>query len=1406
MSISLPPKGSAAKKLGSYFTPLKVEAQASPNMTVRVSEGSFWTANNEYVEYIGGTSPNISAPLSDAKWVLVTITSNGMINIVDGVPSGNPELPPPSTYKNELPLAAIFVGDTTTAITNDMIFDLRPLWSIPPDSVSQDQLNDFATKIYVDNGLALKANIDGTNSANFTLNLGGASINDSGIYIDRYSGPNVGIRFNETASYGSPPTVTPMWEFTNDGVTWNPIGVSSGNYYTKSDLNSGALDFRYFTQNDLLVTGSLDVRYYTQDYIDNNFAPDVHQHQITDIIGLANPINTINGRGPDGPNGEISFSLNDLSDVFSTGPAESHVIVYRNSFGEYRNEQLSTNDLSDIDTSSNIPTVGEVLIHTGSLFANRKLVKADISDFTGGEFVLVTNVAGDPYDPLDPSTWVDQSIWGLKTFENGIVVKDSLTVTGNNTSIETTELRVKDPHIDLNYQNAITDPSAFTAGIRIDRSTIAGSPSSEPPAIIQWDENAGQWEFGVVGSTQPILGGSHTHNSTQVVDFAARVTSELNNNNNLNEIADVTYVSAPSTGDYLRYGAVSWENRNFASDFTAELNVNSLNELSDVTYLGSPSLSVGNFLQWDGTQWVNHIPVKSDISDFVESDYIHTTGNETKVGDLTINGNFTVGNGVGSVTTINSETVNIRDSVITLNAGESGNGVSGGSGTSGIMVDRGGYQDAMLWWSEAAGTWLAHYSVTGGSPISPSLAVGQLSFVGHNHVLTDITDVSVTASEVNSLAGIYTGARPHLGATPTVSQQILDTITRVGDTMDPGANLVFQAGGEVLGLPTTPSSSDAAVSKYYADTTFVDAAGDTMSGNLDMGTINRIVNVADPVDPNDVVNFGFADNRYLNVSGDTMLGDINMGLNSITNLADPLANDHAVNLGFADNRYVNVTGDTMTGQLNMGLNDIVFAGGEVLGLPATPSVPGAATSAAYVDAHINDNTVHLDAPQNTFLDGLQLTGTPALTSADVNQLIGITGNVQALLDTKTDKLVPAVDRNLAALDIATGNIVDSGVVVNDSGTTVNEIWTANKIDTTKADKIVPALVGNLAGLDATGNLTDSGLILNDSGNLVSEIWSANKIDTTKADKVVGAVNGNFAALDGSGNLLDSGANISTFALASHTHVSTEITDWATAFTTELGNNSINALGDVTNNVAQVGDFLRWNGTIWDNVPPSSITAFVRGTGNIDETVTGQKTFQDAAFFQSSVSINGVTSINNNLTVTGNLTVQGDQITIGDEIVTSPRITLNSGGDTASAEGGGVILDRDSGSPITQNPAAILWDETGGQRWKAGVYDPTTGKSSIENIALENTTVAQPYYDLQTASGAAVYTLPFGVPAPIAGKTGIQVFVNGIKQIEGVGKAYTVDYSNPAQTVVTFNAGSEPALGDDVEFYGFGYIA
>ncbi len=55
----------------------------------------------------------------------------------------------------------------------------------------------------------------------------------------------------------------------------------------------------------------------------------------------------------------------------------------------------------------------------------------------------------------------------------------------------------------------------------------------------------------------------------------------------------------------------------------------------------------------------------------------------------------------------------------------------------------------------------------------------------------------------------------------------------------------------------------------------------------------------------------------------------------------------------------------------------------------------------------------------------------------------------------------------------------------------------------KADKVSGATSGNLAGLDANGNLTDSGLAKNDSGTGTDDLWSADKIANEIQDKVNG---------------------------------------------------------------------------------------------------------------------------------------------------------------------------------------------------------------------------------------------------------------------------------------------------------------
>lgn len=63
--------------------------------------------------------------------------------------------------------------------------------------------------------------------------------------------------------------------------------------------------------------------------------------------------------------------------------------------------------------------------------------------------------------------------------------------------------------------------------------------------------------------------------------------------------------------------------------------------------------------------------------------------------------------------------------------------------------------------------------------------------------------------------------------------------------------------------------------------TLINADNAVMTGNLDMSN-NRIVNLADPINPTDALNLQTGDARYVNVTGDTMTGDLALGGNQLT--------------------------------------------------------------------------------------------------------------------------------------------------------------------------------------------------------------------------------------------------------------------------------------------------------------------------------------------------------------------------------------------------------------------------------------------------------------------------------------------------------------------------------------------
>ena len=126
-------------------------------------------------------------------------------------------------------------------------------------------------------------------------------------------------------------------------------------------------------------------------------------------------------------------------------------------------------------------------------------------------------------------------------------------------------------------------------------------------------------------------------------------------------------------------------------------------------------------------------------------------------------------------------------------------------------------------------------------------------------------------------------------ANPTDAQDVA-TKNYVDTHLPTGLGLVTSPinmnGNEITGLPTSITdltSDSSSISKKVFIDVMSDAlalklnkSGGTMSGNLIMGGY-FINNIHDPMLPNDAVTLGYLGNNYVKKVGDTMGGDLNMG-------------------------------------------------------------------------------------------------------------------------------------------------------------------------------------------------------------------------------------------------------------------------------------------------------------------------------------------------------------------------------------------------------------------------------------------------------------------------------------------------------------------------------------------------
>ncbi len=722
MAVSIPPKGDAAIRVGAHFTPLEVSAQTVPDMTVRIEPGSFWTADRLFKEYGGGNSTTLTAATSSPKLVVIGVDENASINVIDGVESSSPCLP--VIPANVIPLAFVFVTTTTTSVTSDTVFDIRPLWQLFTETVPNLAAELAARPTFTDmnSALALKADTTGTPSATWCLNDDhvGAPTLDGILKVERGSSPDVSLRWNET---------TDVWEFTNDGSTFFTIGASAGDFYTKAELDGGVLDTRYYTETES----------------DALFATIVHTHVSTDITDFTAAVTAL----------FTAIALDDLSDVVVTLPADTEVLMYNGA--DWVNKTVSLEDLGDVALSA--PTTDHVLIHNGaSDFVNMLLELSLISDFDAADFVHTTGV---------------ESIAGAKTFTDDMVVSANLDVTGDITGLS---LELNSGEIMINTDIG----GGGDAGIEIDR-------GGDPNALFYFDETADVWIIGVDGDVGQVVTGAHTHTASDVTDFSAAVTA-VQTGQTVDVHSDVSYPFAPVPGQFLKFIGAVWENTPLVlsdvSDLAAALpgamGVVSIDDLGDVIITGVVTSEV---LRFDGSDWVNEALVLADVSDFTESDYVHTTGVEVVGGaktfsdDIVITGNLTVN---GTTTTVDSTVVTIADNVITLNSGEAGAGVTGG--TSGIEVDRGSEPNALMFFDEPSDKWR----------VNDGTSTDDISVVGHTHLIVEVTDVIASAAELNFSVGVTSSIQPQIdgkaASVPGGAGNIAE-LDGIGDVIDSGVLL-----------------------------------------------------------------------------------------------------------------------------------------------------------------------------------------------------------------------------------------------------------------------------------------------------------------------------------------------------------------------------------------------------------------------------------------------------------------------------------------------------------------------------------------------------------------------------------------------------------------------------------------